>query len=200
MASIPDTEGPGEADIQPDFQSTVDAVNSAINQGYSYDDVAAFHADNNLPAPPQPSLDAIMGGNTSDASQWSQPSPFIDTGVDPHVDAINAGAGPIGEALIGAAAGAVPGIIRGVAEGLAEGVVTDITGAQVNPLSRAAQLGVTTTTEELGAEAAGPATIEAASAGELTRMVIGNKWTRRAGAAIGAGVGTYEFGKKSGKE
>ena len=63
---------PGEDPQGPD-QSAVDAVNSAINQGYSYDDVAAFHADNNLPAPPQPSLDAIMSGNTSDASQWSQP-------------------------------------------------------------------------------------------------------------------------------
>ena len=65
---------PGEDPQGPD-QATVDAVNSAVNQGYSYADVSAYHADNNLPAPPQPSLDAIMSGNTSDAGQWSAPSP-----------------------------------------------------------------------------------------------------------------------------
>ena len=115
---------PGEPDIQPDMQSTVDQVNSAINQGYSYDDVAAFHADNNLPQPPQPSLDAIMSGNTSDASQWSQPEPGggndptrLDTNVRTQIDQI-------------AESGFGVGAIEGVG-------------------MRAAQLGVETTTEGL---------------------------------------------------
>ena len=149
-AYSPDPIGPGEVDSpQPMDQSTVDAVNSAVNQGYSYADVVAYHADAGLPQPPQPSLDAIMSGNTSDASQWSQPSPFIDTGVDPHVDAINEGAGPIGDALILGAAGAAVGVVAGAAEGIGEGVLSDIAGAQINPLSRAAQMGVETTTEGL---------------------------------------------------
>ena len=126
MASVPDDPSamPGEPDIQPDMQSTVDQVNSAINQGYSYDDVAAFHADNNLPQPPQPSLDAIMSGNTSDASQWSQPEPGggndptrLDTNVRTQIDQI-------------AESGFGVGAIEGVG-------------------MRAAQMGVETTTEGL---------------------------------------------------
>ena len=70
MASMP-----GEAD-GPD-QATVDQINSAVNQGYNYADVVAYHADNGLPSPPQPSLDAIMAGNTSDASTW------VSQGSDP---------------------------------------------------------------------------------------------------------------------
>ena len=65
------------------------------------------------------------------------------------MDAINEGAGPIGEAILGAAAGGAVGVLKGAAEGIAKGVLTDVAGAQANPLSRAAQLGVETTTEGL---------------------------------------------------
>ncbi|MFI5381958.1 MAG: hypothetical protein ACHRHE_21900, partial [Tepidisphaerales bacterium] len=51
-------------------------------------------------------------------------------------DAINAGAGPIGEALLGMGAGAGVGLMRGA---LASGVMSDITGAMTNPLMRGAQ-------------------------------------------------------------
>ena len=195
---------PGEdalpGDPGPD-QATVDQMNAAVGAGYSYGDIAAYHEDQGLEAPPRPPLDAIMSGqDLSQAQNWAPASPFIDTGVDPHVDAINEGAGPIGEAILGAAAGGAVGVLKGAAEGITEGVLTDVAGAQANPLSRAAQLGVETSTEELGTKAAGSATIEGASAKEITQMVVGNKWTRRIGAAIAVGEGAFDVGKKSGKE
>ena len=196
MASMPDAPDPGEADIQPDIgvpTSLADQVNNAVMQGQTATDIVAYHADIGADLP-RPALADIWGPS------GNNPSPFIDTGVDPHVDAINDGAGPIGEALIGAAAGGVVGIARGAAEGIAQGVLTDVSGELAPGAGRAAQLGVTTTTEELGTKVAGSAAIEGASAGDITKMVLGNKWTRRAGAAIAVGEGTFDVGKKSGKE
>ncbi len=88
-ASMP---GDGEQPTGPD-QSTVDQMNSAINQGYNYSDVVAYHTDNGLPAPPQPSLDAIMSGSTNDASQWSAPAgdndpTRLDTNVRAQIDQV----------------------------------------------------------------------------------------------------------------
>ena len=182
-------------DPGPD-QETVDQMNSAVSAGYTYNDVAAYHEDQGLDAPPRPPLTAIMSGqDLSQAQNWQAPT--MDDLSQPGRDAINEGAGPIGEAIIGAAGGGVVGIAKGAAEGITEGVLTDVAGAQANPIRSL----VTATTEDMGAVGtAGPATIEGASSGDVVKMVLGNKWTRRAGAAIGAGEGTYDIGKKSGKD
>lgn len=52
----------------------------------------------------------------------------------PGRDAINSGAGPIGEAVLAGAAGSVVGIARGVGTAIADGLLSDITGAQANPI------------------------------------------------------------------
>jgi hypothetical protein len=60
-------------------QGTVDQMNSAITAGYSYNDIAAYHADQGLDAPPRPPLDAVMSGqDLSQASNWSAPAPSGD--------------------------------------------------------------------------------------------------------------------------
>ena len=56
----------------------------------------------------------------------------------PGRDAINEGAGPIGEAILGAAAGGVGGAAR-VAAGAAKGILADEAGSGVNPFLRAAR-------------------------------------------------------------
>lgn len=61
-------------------------------------------------------------------------------------DAINEGAGPIGEAIIGLASGSAVGAIRGA---IGTGVLSDVAGAQANPVSRIAQMGVKTDLSEL---------------------------------------------------
>ena len=122
--------------------------------------------------PPRPDITEIWGGTHPADATWSQPTDptQLDTPEQASV------------------------LIHQMAEsGLGIGAVE---GVGV----RAAALGVKTTVEELGTQVAGPATIEASSAGDIARAVIGNKWTRRAGAAIGAGEATYDIGKKSGKE
>src|SRR5579859_4657482 len=76
-AYSPDAAMPGDSE-QPVDQASVDQINSAIDQGHSYADIVAYHAANDMPDPPRPSLDAVMSGNTRDASQWSAPP------VDPY--------------------------------------------------------------------------------------------------------------------
>ena len=146
MASYSPDPGamPGEDPQGPD-QSTVDAVNSAVNQGYSYADVVAYHADNGLPSPPQPSLDAIMSGNTSDASQWQHAPAYADQASLPGPEEPLGHGGVPGDIVMGGIGGLGVGLAKGAAEGVAEGVLTDIAGAQANPIRSLVQ----TSAEEL---------------------------------------------------
>jgi hypothetical protein len=114
----------------------VDPTNSpyvtAIQQGNSYADIAQYHTDNELPMPDRPAMQDIVNGS------WQQT--FGANMNQPGRDAINEGAGPIGEALIAGAAGGVVGAIKGA---VAAGTDTAITQS-----SRAAAMGVSTSTDE----------------------------------------------------
>lgn len=127
MASVPDPSSPGDI-LQPDGgsitqpdggSSYIGNVMDAYNNGYTYDNLVDHHMENGIPtAPPQPSLDAIMSGNPITADDLQQPGR----------DAINEGAGPIGEAILAGSAGLGASLVKGAAEGIAGGVLSDISG------------------------------------------------------------------------
>lgn len=110
-------------------------------------------------------------------------------------DRINSGAGPIGEALLGAGAGGAVGIARGA---IAGGIMGDITGAMANPISR---LGVQTSTEGLTSRSAADFALRDATAPVST--IFGNpavKWGLTGAAAQGTmwnpgGMGNKDFFK-----
>ena len=77
----------------------------------------------------------------------------------PGRDAINEGAGPIGEALIGAAAGGAGGLVRGAAAAT-RGVLAD-EGGELLPSARAAAMGVRPTTAEAAAAHVDPRLVSA---------------------------------------
>jgi hypothetical protein len=156
MASIPDTGGmqPGDAAAQQP-----DPVMNAVNQGHDWTDISAYAG----PDAQQPPLSSI----------W--PTQDINT---PGRDAINEGAGPIGEGIMMGAAGAIAGAAAGTAA-VAEDVVS----------SRAASLGVTASTDE--AAAAQPL------ANPDTVRTLGKVARRGAAAFIGSAVYTEPFDAKS---
>lgn len=121
-AIVPDTPAvaPDSAGPQP---VTGDAgylqnVMDAYNQGYTYDDLVNHHDANDMAPPPRPSLDSVMSGKPLSMEDLQTPGR----------DAINSGAGPIGEAVIMGAAGGLVGLAKGLAEG-ALGAAVEDTGA-----------------------------------------------------------------------
>ncbi len=108
-------------------QATVDQMNAAVGAGYSYNDIASYHADQGLDAPPRPDLGSIMSGqDLSQAQNWTAPT--MDDLSQLGRDAINEGAGPIGEAILAAGAGGVGGLVKNAAEGVVAGVLADVSG------------------------------------------------------------------------
>lgn len=127
MAALFDPNNPGEDDPY------LSNVSEAYNQGYGYNDLVGHHIDTGEDGlPPQPSLDDAMSGRQISPEMFS---PVSIVGKEDtkrsDQDAINEGAGPVGEAIIGAAAGGMAGIARGAIE---SGVFSDIAGAQANPI------------------------------------------------------------------
>lgn len=175
MSSVPnDTSAmPGEDTGNPD-QSAVDQVNSAINQGYSYADVVAYHDDNNLPPPPQPSLDAIMSDTTDDASQWSAPD--AQGGANPYtLDTPEQARGLIDQlATSGAGIGAVEEVgaaVGSTVRSMVQASTEELQGA-MTPLDLAVERGAST-----------------------VQRIVGNKWIRR---GLGAAAAEAAFNNPGG--
>ena len=152
----------------------VDQLQTAMRNGYSYSDVAQFHAGQGMQVPATPSLDDIMAGSW----QAKMPEPTPMNTSTPGVDAINEGAGPIGDAVIMGAAGVAGGLAAGA--GAVEGAVDDA----VVQSSRAADLGVTTSTDGI---TAGPSALDqdVENAATTAIGVTGNV------AAAGAGIAAF---------
>ena len=131
--------------------------------GHSYDEVLAHLADLGVNAPPRA-------------------ADINDIFTTPGRDAINEGAGPIGEALIGLASGGVAGLAKGALE---SGVLSDVSG-QLGA-GRAAQMGVTTSTDEAAAAADN---VLAPSEEDSAAVSAGIKW----GVAGNVGIGTFAEG------
>jgi hypothetical protein len=121
----------------------------------------------------RPSLQDIWG--TSPATLMAAGTPQPQQQAEP--DAINEGAGPIGEVIIGAAAGGVGAAARGAIEG-AGAALAD---GELAPGSRAAQMGIT--------ELTAPETqMTEEQSNALAQKAL--KW----GGAVGAGALTYDPG------
>ena len=174
MAAIPDQGNPGE-DLPA--QPVQDDLLNAYGAGYTHDDVTVATGTE----PPRPDIGEIWGGASPAEANWAPATPFIDTGVDPHVDAINEGAGPIGEAILGAAAGGAVGVAKGL-PGAIGAVLKDVSGELAPAVtSRAAQLGVSTLET---ADTVAPAVLaKDRTIGQTFSAMAGNKWARRGAAA-----------------
>jgi hypothetical protein len=93
-----------------------------MQMGHSYADVSDHLQSTGNDPPERQSLADIWGN---------------DAMKNPGRDAINEGAGPIGEALLGVAAGGIVGLAKGAAEGIAKGVLTDTSGDAAGLFGRA---------------------------------------------------------------
>ncbi len=151
MAAMTDPSMPGDqlpADIAPS-----DLMN-AYSAGYSHADVTdAMGAE-----PPRPDIGEIWGGTHPADATWTDAA---SAGPEQYSrwDAPIAQGEQVGQDkiiersdLLVAAAAPISGLVKGAAEGVAEGVLSDIVGAQTNPIRKL----VTTTTDDL-ASAAGNA-------------------------------------------
>ena len=136
----------------------MDPVKQAIAAGYTWKQIADYHEANGMDPPPRASLSDIYS------------PPDLNR---PGRDAINEGAGPIGEAAIGLAAGGVVAGVRAAASAMG-GAIADDAAAAVS--SRASQMGVSTTVPE---DVVAPVTED--EAGNLLAAKVG-------GAAIAGGA------------
>ena len=132
-------------------QSGLDpASDNYLFKNTSWANFAPNHADAVAPTPGnRPPLSQIFGANMN----------------QPGRDAINEGAGPIGETIIGALSGGGAGVLKGAVEGAIESGMSSTAANELATSGRAASMGVTTSTKSeipLGQRfiASGPATIQ----------------------------------------
>ena len=123
-------------DISPEQAAQGAALGATVALGVGHDWNDISDAANAAGADVQrPSIGDLWYGPPTGREYYGQAR-------DQANDAINEGAGPIGEAVIGLASGSVVGAIRGA---IGTGVLSDVAGAQAHPIRSLVQ----TSTEEL---------------------------------------------------
>lgn len=159
-------------DISPEQAAQGAALGAtvALGEGHDWNDIS--DAANAAGADVQrPSIGDLWYGPPTGREYYGQVR-------DQANDAINEGAGPIGEAVIGLASGSVIGAIRGA---IGTGVLSDVAGAQANPIRSLVQ----TSTEELQG-AMTPLDLATERGLQTVQRIVGNRWVRRGAAGYAA--------------
>jgi hypothetical protein len=178
MASVPSGLSDGSADPGDSISNDINPADVAqgaqlaLANGHSWGDISLHVGDQETG---RPSIgDVWFSGNTYTSDPSNMPALSSSQ--------INEGAGPVGEALMGAAAGAGVAAVRGAIAGAAA-LAPDAVDTALQS-TRAAAMGVQTTTAGLTAKSGADLAVE--DVGDVLNQTLGNKWVRRAAGAAAA--------------